>query len=98
MRAIVLLLPLMALGAAEPAATPQPPHPAIALPISPPFPDCRTSHVARADADDKATFRRLGELPPAKAYQAVLRAGPDGCNDPLLVSERINWPRQKSGR
>ena len=29
--------------------------------------------------------RKLTELPPAKAYHSVIRQGPDGCLDPLLV-------------
>lgn len=96
MRKIAVLIPLLALGAAEPSVPPPPIETPSASPIAPAFPDCRTLHTA--NTNKKATFRRLGELPPAEAYHAVLRAGPDGCNDPLLVSERINWTRQKPGK
>ena len=83
---IVVLVALLALGAAQPAAPPRPV-------TTPPFPDCRTLHIA--EAVDKAPFRRLGELPPAEAYHAVLRVGPDGCSDPLTVKERISWTQRK---
>lgn len=96
MRKIAIVMPLLALGAAQPATPPQPMVPPSVNVIAPAFPDCETLHIA--DSDRKGVFRRLGELPPAEAYHAVLRAGPDGCNDPLLVSERINWPRRKPGK
>jgi len=96
MRNIAIIMPLLALGAAGPTTPPQPVTPPSVSVIAPAFPDCRTFHIA--DVDKKATFRRLGELPPAEAYHAVLRAGPDGCNDPLLVSERVHWPHQKPGK
>jgi hypothetical protein len=86
MRKIVVLVGLLTLGAAQPTAPPRPV-------TTPPFPDCRTLHIA--DAVDKAPFRRLGELPPAEAYQAVLRVGPDGCSNPLTMRERISWTRLK---
>ena len=37
--------------------------------------------------------RKLGELPPADAYQAVLRVDGNGCLDPLLVKDRIRRSR-----
>ena len=37
--------------------------------------------------------RKLGELPPADAYQAVLRVDGKGCLDPLLVKDRIRGSR-----
>lgn len=37
--------------------------------------------------------RKLGELPPAEAYQAVLRVDGNGCLDPLLVKNRIRKSR-----
>jgi hypothetical protein len=33
--------------------------------------------------------RKLGELPPAEAYQSVLRVDGNGCLDPLLVKDRL---------
>ena len=37
--------------------------------------------------------RKLGELPPADAYQAVLRTDEKGCLDPLLVKDRLRQSR-----
>lgn len=37
--------------------------------------------------------RKLAELPPAEAYHTVLRAGPDGCPDPLLVRDQHRQKR-----
>ena len=37
--------------------------------------------------------RKLGELPPADAYQAVLRTDNKGCLDPLLVKDRLRQSR-----
>jgi hypothetical protein len=37
--------------------------------------------------------RKLGELPPAEGYQAVLRIDEKGCLDPLLVKDRIRQSR-----
>ena len=37
--------------------------------------------------------RKLGELPPAEGYQAVLRIDGKGCLDPLLVKDRIRQSR-----
>jgi len=38
-------------------------------------------------------LRKLGELPPADAYQAVLRTDEKGCLDPLLVKDRLRQSR-----
>jgi hypothetical protein len=37
--------------------------------------------------------RKLGELPPAEGYQAVLRTDGNGCLDPLLVRDRLRQSR-----
>lgn len=37
--------------------------------------------------------QKLGELPPADAYQAVLRVDGNGCLDPLLVKDRLRRSR-----
>jgi hypothetical protein len=37
--------------------------------------------------------RKLGELPPAEGYQAVLRTDGKGCLDPLLVKDRLRQSR-----
>lgn len=92
MRATAVLIPLLTLGAAPPSGTSVSPGLPMQARVVSPFPsDCRTPQLA--DTDRRLTPRKLGELPPAKAYQAVLRAGPDGCPNPLLVSERIGWSR-----
>jgi hypothetical protein len=95
MRFVALLLPLPLLGAAPPAQTPAPSARAMPAPLISAFPACKEPVIARGDS--RPGLRRLNELPPANAYQAVLRAGPDGCPDPLLVSERIGWDRPKAG-
>jgi hypothetical protein len=84
MRRIAALLPLLAIGAAPPAARVMP---APARVISP-APDCK-QQVDVAQSPDGPIFRRLDELPPAQAYQAVYRLDANGCIDPLLVSDRI---------
>ena len=86
MTRIAVLIPLLALGAAPPEG----PRP-ISSPahMFSPTPKCRTLDIAAADK--RVELRRLGELPPAEAYQAVLRLDGNGCLDPLLVSERIGW-------
>jgi len=78
MRAIAALLPLLALGAA-------PPTPAKVIS---PAPACK-QQLNSAQTSDGPIFRRLGELPPGKAYQAVFRLDANGCIDPLLVGDRI---------
>ena len=86
MRKIAVLFPLALLGAASPAER-SPPQPQSATPIEPlsrALPNCREFRVAGGDG--RAAFHRLGELPSANAYKAVLRAGEDGCPDPLVVS------------
>ncbi len=42
---------------------------------------------------DKAVFKRLGDLPPANAYQAVLRADHRGCATAIPVHHHIGRPR-----
>ena len=95
MRMLASLLPLLLLGAAQPA----PPAAAIApVPtrLISPTPNCETMSVALGERD--AMPRKLGELPPADAYQAVYRLDARGCIDPLLVSERIGATGRRPGR
>jgi len=87
MRRIAILVALFGLGAAPPAANPGASVPKPAAKLISPAPHCADLQVARSM--DGPLFRRLGELPPADAYQAVYRLGADGCIDPLLVSDRI---------
>ena len=79
MRSIVALFSLLTLGAAPPGTTP-------ARLISP-APSCQNLQIAQST--DGRLFRKLGQLPPAEAYQAVYRLGADGCIDPLLVGDRV---------
>ena len=37
--------------------------------------------------------QKLGELPPAEGYQAVLRTDEKGCLDPLLIKDRVRQSR-----
>ena len=53
-------------------------------PLSRALPACREFKVVGGTG--RAAFRRLGALPSANAYKAVLRAGEDGCPDPLVAS------------
>ena len=93
MHKIAILLPLLLIGASPAADEPVPVNSPMAAKLISPTPGCKTMQVAQSS--DGRVFRRLGELPPADAYQAVYRLGADGCIDPLLVSDRI---RQNSRR
>jgi len=90
MRLIAVLFPLATLGAAPPEPLPAPSAPTPSRLISP-APNCTTARTAQSDGP--RIHRKLGELPPAEAYQAVYRLGADGCIDPLLVSDRIRNTR-----
>ncbi len=68
MRHIVLLIPLLV------AAAP----PALARPID----DSRARCPKPATTPGKATFKRLGDLPPAEAFHAVLRSS--DCPAPVI--------------
>ena len=45
------------------------------------------------DPNKPLKAQKLGELPPAEAYQAVLRTDRMGCLDPLLVKDRLRQQR-----
>ena len=92
MRVIAFLLPLLALGAAPSEPLPAPTAPIKSRLISP-APSCPDLQVAVGNRSGQ--FRKLTDLPPADAYQAVYRLGADGCIDPLLVSERVRGARQR---
>lgn len=47
---------------------------------------CRGATLAQGTGSPGA--RKLTQLPPADAFLAVYRTGPDGCLDPMLVSRR----------
>ena len=73
--------------AGELAAAPQP---AGRTALNPSCPDNPAAHLARERKDGQ--FRKLGELPPADAYAAVYRRGPDGCMIPVMYRERQALP------
>jgi hypothetical protein len=50
-----------------------------------------TSRYEAAQRDDRALFRRLGDLPPADAYKAVLRHN-GRCNDPIIAGYDYGSP------
>lgn len=50
--------------------------------------------LALAYTPDRRQFRKLAELHPAEAYQALYRLDEKGCPDPMLVSERIYGRRR----
>jgi hypothetical protein len=49
-------------------------------------PDDPAAHLARTHKDGQ--YRKLTELPPADAFAAVYRRGPDGCMIPVRLRER----------
>ena len=87
MRFSAAALSLLLLGASPPAPLTPSGTPSPARLISP-APNCPTMSVTLGERS--AVPRRLGELPPADAFQAVYRLDARGCIDPLLVSERIS--------
>jgi hypothetical protein len=54
--------------------------------LDPSCPDDPAAHLARERKQGQ--FRRLTDLPPADAYAAVYRRGPDGCMIPVMYRER----------
>ena len=93
MRAILLLMPLLLLGAAPAQqAQPGPTAPTKSRLISP-TPNCENLRIA--GGEDGSDLRRLGQLPPADAYQAVYRLDEKGCIDPLLVLDRLRGPGRR---
>ena len=65
------------------AAAPQPAGRTVA---NPSCPDDPAAHLARERKDGQ--YRKLTDLPPADAYAAVYRRGPDGCIVPVMYRER----------
>ena len=76
--ALIAIAPLEGLAAA--------PQPAGRTVVSPSCPDDPAAHLARERKDGQ--FRKLTDLPPADAYAAVYRRGPDGCMVPVMYRER----------
>ena len=69
------------------------PQPAVRTALNPACPDDPAAHLARSRKDGQV--RKLGELPPADAYAAVYRRGPDGCMIPVMYRERQAPPAQR---
>lgn len=81
---IACVATLASSSAAAPLAPPTPPKPA----------DCpATSRLEAAQRDGRALFNRLGELPPADAYKAVLRHN-GRCEAPLIIKLNVGAPRR----
>lgn len=87
---LVALVLLVVAPAGELAAAPQP---AGRTAFNPSCPDDPAAHLARERKDGQ--FRKLGELPPADAYAAVYRRGPDGCMVPVMYRQRDARPQPR---
>ena len=70
MRCLVMILPLLVMAAASSAAAPS-------------INENRARCPKPATVPEKAAFKRLGELPPAGAFYAVLRSD-DDCRGRLV--------------
>ena len=85
-----LVLALMLLPSATSAGAPNAPRlivpkplPEVLSPSPSHCPSLAGQPMARSGESLKP--RKLTELPPAKAFHAVVRRGPDGCLNPLFV-------------
>ena len=88
MRSLVLACAfLLSAAPTAAAAAPRPTFPKAPSHAIKPFPAQCPSLTGQPAARPGESLkpRKLTELPPANAYHAVLRRGPDGCPDPLLV-------------
>jgi len=91
----LLIVPALALLGAAP---PGPNHGPQAKPtrvISPVPATCEKIGSYAQGERTPPRLKRLGELPGAQAYMAVLRTDENGCLDPMLASERqgVHQPR-----
>ena len=85
MRIFAPLVALTLLGAAPPAAV----QPAAPMPVQNPYSDERCPETPMSLARKQGArpeARKLGELPPARAFAAVDRRV-DNCPEPMLMSE-----------
>ena len=91
----LLVIPLMTLLGAAPAAPPAAPQASPTRVISPVPSTCRQIGTFTQGDDQRPELKRLNELPRAEAYMAVYRTDEKGCLDPMLASERqgIRAPR-----
>ena len=81
MRIVAVVIPLALLGAAPPARPDaMPPIASMARAV----PECRSFETTAIEG--RALVQKRGDLPSSNAYQAILRAGPDGCPDPHIAS------------
>ena len=87
------LVALALLGIAPATGLAAAPQPAGRTALNPSCPDDPGAHLARSRKDGQ--FRKLGELPPADAFAAVYRRGPDGCMIPVMYRERQAPPAQR---
>ena len=80
------LVALALLGIASAGELSAAPPPAGRTALNRPCPDDPATHLARERRQGQ--FRKLTDLPPADAYAAVYRRGPDGCMIPVMYRDR----------
>ena len=84
----LLIAPALALlGAAPPTKNPSPQKQPTRV-ISPVPSTCAKIGSYAQGEQTAPQLKRLGQLPPAEAYMAVLRTDEQGCLDPLLARDR----------
>jgi hypothetical protein len=86
MTRILLAVPALALLGASPPAPMNAPQPTRV--ISPLPTTCDRPGSYANGPNTPPQLKRLGELPPAEAYMAVLRTDEKGCLNPLLARDR----------
>ena len=88
MTRILLVLPILTLVGAAPAAQPTNPGSQPTRVISPVPSTCAPLGSIANGPNQSPQIRRLGELPGAQTFMAVYRTDARGCLDPMPISER----------
>ena len=84
----LLIFPTLALLGAAPPTEPTPRHAQPTRVVSPVPATCEKIGSLAQGEPGSAQMKRLGDLPPAEAYMAVVRTDEKGCLDPLLARDR----------
>jgi hypothetical protein len=84
----LLIVPALALLGAAPPAPNLSPQAQPTRVISPVPSTCAKIGANAQGEQTPPQMKRLGQLPPAEAYMAVLRTDENGCLDPLLARDR----------
>ena len=84
----LLIVPALALLGAAPPTPTSGPQARPARVISPVPSTCEKIGTYAQGEKGSLQMKRLGQLPPAEAYMAVLRTDENGCLDPLLARDR----------